>query len=210
MNDIPYRFFYWGPFLIHMKITPEECQMILEEGKKCRNKSNDKRSELAGHLAEEYSLTDTKKIMGWFKKYLDTYVVGYNKWRLESHILQKQKLKALWINYMKAGEFNPPHNHEGDLSFVIYPDIPQELIEENKEYKGRSCGPGAVTWMYGHGGPQYIKVVPRLPETGDLFIFPASLQHWVFPFKSNVERISISGNFHADEETDSTPIAIQN
>ena len=132
--------------------------------------------------------------MGWFKKYLDTYVVGYNKWRQGSHILQKQKLKALWINYMKADEFNPPHDHYGDLSFVIYPNIPKELIEENKEYKGRSCGPGAVTWMYGQGDHQYIKVVPRMPETGDLFIFPASLQHWVFPFKSNVERISISGN----------------
>ena len=27
-----------------------------------------------------------------------------------------------------------------------------------------------------------------------MFIFPASLKHWVFPFKSNCVRISVSGN----------------
>ena len=27
-----------------------------------------------------------------------------------------------------------------------------------------------------------------------MFIFPASLKHWVFPFKSDCVRISVSGN----------------
>ena len=199
MNNIPYKFFYWGPFVLHAKITPEECQMLLEEGKKYRNKSNDYRHQLAGHLAEEYQITDMKKTVGWLKKYVDTYVEGYNtKWKQRNDVLPKQKLDTLWINYMKANEFNPPHDHAGDLSFVIFPDIPQELIEENKEHKGASQGPGAVTWMYGYGAHQYITIVPRMPETGDLFIFPASLQHWVFPFRSNVERVSVSGNLLAD------------
>ena len=29
-------------------------------------------------------------------------------------------LSALWINYQKKNEFNPPHDHDGKLSFVIY------------------------------------------------------------------------------------------
>lgn len=33
---------------------------------------------------------------------------------------------------MKANEFNPPHDHSGDLSFVLYPSVPQEIIDECK------------------------------------------------------------------------------
>ena len=34
-----------------------------------------------------------------------------------------------------------------------------------------------------------------------MFIFPAWLKHWVSPFKSDCERISVSGNVH-----DSAPL----
>ena len=40
-----------------------------------------------------------------------------------------------------------------------------------------------------------INSVNVMPETGDFFIFPTMLTHWVFPFKSNATRISVSGNF---------------
>ena len=33
-----------------------------------------------------------------------------------------------------------------------------------------------------------------MPKTGDAFIFPAWLVHHVHAFKSDVERISVSGN----------------
>ena len=36
----------------------------------------------------------------------------------------------------------------------------------------------------------------KLPKTGDIFIFPASLKHYVYPFKSKVTRISVSGNLN--------------
>ena len=35
----------------------------------------------------------------------------------------------------------------------------------------------------------------------DLYIFPASLKHYVFPFKSPVTRISISGNILLDQDS---------
>ena len=40
-----------------------------------------------------------------------------------------------------------------------------------------------------------INSVNVMPQTGDFLIFPTRLTHWVFPFKSNVTRISVSGNF---------------
>ena len=110
-------------------------------------------------------------------------------------------MSALWINYQKANEFNPPHDHDGKLSFVIYLQIPEELKKENKEYKGRSCGPGGIQFLYGDGPRDAVTYMSYFPQERDMFIFPAWLKHWVSPFKSNCTRISVSGNIH-----DSAPL----
>ena len=56
------------------------------------------------------------------------------------------------VNFQTCGEFNPPHDHDGNLlSFVIYLSIPEPLKKNNEEYKGRSCGPGGIQFMYGEG-----------------------------------------------------------
>ena len=81
--------------------------------------------------------------------------------------------------------------------FVIYLNIPEKLIEEHKAYKGKSCGPGGIQFLYGEGNRQAITYMSEMPQTGDMFIFPAWLKHWVSPFKSDVTRISVSGNIHA-------------
>ena len=76
MNEIKYRYFRWGPFLFHTEVTQEECDMILKEGKKCRRKSNDYRSGLAGHLSEEYKFLDAKGIISWLKKKIEIVLFG--------------------------------------------------------------------------------------------------------------------------------------
>ena len=43
----------------------------------------------------------------------------------------KYLMEALWCNWQGAGDFNPPHDHGGDLTWVIYLKIPEELNEEN-------------------------------------------------------------------------------
>ena len=200
-EDIKYSYFHWGPFLFHTQVTQEECDMVIEEGKKCRRKSNDYRAKLAGHLSEEYKLENAERIAGWLKNYFNAYANGYNKWRGEGSMKPNFTLTSLWINYMKANEFNPPHDHGSDLSFILYPDVPAELTQENKDFKGTMRGPGGVCWLYGEGNRQCISVVHRMPATRDLFIFPASLKHWVFPFKSNVARVSVSGHLLFDQDS---------
>ena len=191
-----YWYYHWGPFVFRSRITSEECQMLLQEGKKCRKKLNDHRHELAGHLSEEYTLTNGEAVATWLQKYIKSYVEAYKKWRPDTPLVLSQlNLTTLWINYMKKNEFNPPHSHSGDLSFVIYPQVPKEILKENQKYKGRGIGPGGITWHYGEGTQQqYIDSQGYFPKSGDIFIFPSTLKHWVFPFTSKVERISISGN----------------
>ena len=200
-KDIKYSYFHWGPFLFHCQVKQEECDMILKEGKKCRRKSNDYRAKLAGHLSEEYALREATPIVAWLKNYFNAYAVGYNQWRGEGSMKPNFTLTSLWINYMKANEFNPPHDHGADLSFVLYPHVPEEITKENKEFKGTMRGPGGISWIYGQGNRQCISVVHRMPATRDLFIFPSGLQHWVFPFRSDVERVSVSGNILFDQDS---------
>ena len=102
-----------------------------------------------------------------------------------------------WINYMKAGDFNPPHNHDGILSFVLFLQIPDELKKEHKEFKGTSIGPGGIEFRINvvkKQGHFSIDNHSFFPSEGEIFIFPAHLEHWVYPFKSKVTRISVSGN----------------
>jgi len=199
-KNIKYKFFHWGPFLFRTQITSEECQIILEEGKRCRNKLHDYRSSLAGYLSEEYGL-NPEALTGCLEKYFNAYCAAFNKWRGEENMKPGFRLTAAWVNYMKANEFNPPHSHENDISFIVYPHIPPEITKEHKDFKGNMRAPGGVSWEYGDGAPLHIRMIHVMPETGDLFIFPSSLLHWVLPFKSNVERISVSGNVLLNQDS---------
>ena len=107
---------------------------------------------------------------------------------------EQYDLEALWCNFQGSGDFNPPHDHGGSLSWVIFLQIPEKLKDENKKYKGRSAGPGGITFLYGDGPREAVTHHSFFPEEGDMFIFPAWLKHWVYPFRSDCERISVSGN----------------
>ena len=71
----------------------------------------------------------------------------------------KGQLMSLWMNYMRAGEYNPFHNHAGSLSFVIYIDVPNEIYKEENPANGHA--PGTITFM------NEIAFFDRLPFTSD-------------------------------------------
>jgi len=201
-TEIEYNYFNWGPFLFRSVISDDFKELILQEGRNVRGKNSESYNEkLAGHLDEQYKLP-AARIMEQLKWYLEAYCIGYNKWRGGAKMKPDARLLSLWINYMKPGDFNPPHDHGGDLSFIIFPEIPKELIKENDAFKGTLEGPGGVSWLYGDSGSRMnISMVHQMPKDKEIFIFPASLKHWVFPFRSNVTRVSVSGNiiFHAQD-----------
>ena len=102
-----------------------------------------------------------------------------------------------WINFQMPGEFNPYHNHSGMLSSIIYIDVPEDIKKENDEIKIETNSPAAGKIAFvAPGSDTYLNnsCYAHQPKTGEMFIFPASLNHLVYPFKSNVERISMSFN----------------
>ena len=86
------------------------------------------------------------------------------------------------------------------MAFVIYLQVPKEIAEENKKtrYKHNNSGPGMINFIYGEGLPYCIKHYSVLPSAKDIYIFPAWLTHFVDSFKSDVERISVSGNIRTN------------
>jgi len=130
---------------------------------------------------------------------LKPYFQSYCKAAYETKgwILPNLKMKSSWVNYMKAGEFNPPHTHKADnesclLSCVLYLNIPEDMSEE--KHISNSAPPGSIEFMYGQPQDYNTSSMSFAPKVGDFYIFPGWLIHCVYPFKSNGTRISISAN----------------
>jgi|TARA_R100001460_G_C3498428_1_gene170120 hypothetical protein len=197
--------FNWGPCVIKLKITDEFKNLLLAEGEKSKIDFSKK---LAGIIDKEIGYTDESrnKIVPYLSQYLGVYNKAYERYVNKPFDKNPEYiLTSLWINYQKANDYNPPHDHDGKLSFVTYLKIPEELTKENKDYQGKSCGPGGIQFIYGNGPRDCITYMSFMPEENDIFIFPAWLKHYVAPYKSDVTRVSVSGNIH-----DSAPLnAIQ-
>ena len=193
--------FNWGPCVIRLKINEDFQTKLLEEAEK--NKE-DMRGKLAGQIEKETGYSDEarERLLPYVSSALGLYNQAYEAYtKKKFEKTPEYVLSALWINYQKKNEFNPPHDHDGKLSFVTYLSIPDELKKEHAEYIGNSCGPGGIQFIYGNGPRDCITYMSFMPEENDMFIFPAWLKHWVAPFKSDCTRISVSGNIH-----DSAPL----
>ena len=190
-----YQVLTWGPCVVKLKITDEFRDLLLKEGEASSVKENDYQHRLAGIIQKEFKFRDYNLLLPYVDEFLKMYTQVFEQWKNQKF---KQPpnylLRSMWINYQRQNEFNPPHDHGDDISFVIFLQIPKEIKEEFKNYKGRSAGPGGLSFIYGEGNRQAITYQSHFPTVGDMFIFPAWLKHYVAPFKSDVERISVSGN----------------
>jgi len=191
-----YSYTPFGPFLFRSKIQESLLEFL---NKNSTNLQKSYNSELAGHLDNQFLFPEDvqKEFYKQFIEYVEAYRSAQcDHFSLDKSIMVNISPNDLWVNFMKAGDFNPIHTHGSDLSFVIFLDVPKEIHDEAKAFVGQSAPPGSISFVYGQ--PSQIDWMNThrhfMPETGDVFIFPSLLQHWVSPFKSNVTRISVSGN----------------
>jgi len=193
--EVKYGVLQWGPCIVHLKISEEFQQKLLKGAEKARKNKKDFRANLAGIIKEEYSYEDRKDYVNEIAQFLTVYDAAYQKWKSEDYKVKPEYiLNSLWVNYMKKGEYNPPHDHSDFLSFVIFLKVPEEITKEQEEFVGNSAGPGSLSFLYGDGNRQSITYQSVKPKERDIFIFPAWIKHYVAPFYSDVTRISVSGN----------------
>ena len=103
---------------------------------------------------------------------------------------------------MLKNQWNPTHHHleyfsptfeNPSISTVGYISIPKNMkpLEGAKSHNQFS---GCIEWVDGREGLFEFGTYKRLPEDRDFFVFPASLNHIVFPHNSDEPRISFSFN----------------
>ena len=193
--EIKYQVLQWGPCIVHLKISEEFQQKLLKGAEEARKENKDFRDNLAGIIKEEYAYENRADYVEEISQFLTVYDEAYQKFKNEKYKVKPEYLlNALWVNFMKKNEYNPPHDHSDFLSFVIFLKVPKEITKEQEDFVGNSAGPGSLSFLYGDGNRQSITYQSVKPEDRDIFIFPAWIKHYVAPFYSDVTRISVSGN----------------
>jgi len=186
-----YNFYYWGPLLFKIKIQQEDLKKCASL---CSKKSNLVNETLAGAIKHEHYVS-SNAFVKIINPYLGVFGQAYRNWYGKT--VTQASILISWVNFMRAGEFNPPHMHPNcDLSSVLFVKIPEALKEEHKKFTGTGGGPGSLSFNHGEQQPHAISNRFFFPEEGDLFIFPGTLTHFVTPFMSEGERISMSANFN--------------
>lgn len=188
--NINYSTYNWGPLLFHTSIEEKISQELLKNFKK---ENNLYKKELANTVKEEFEF-DKNLFSNLFKPYLNAYLHAAEQW-YNKKIATSLEITHCWINFMKKNEFVPLHDHNTDLSSVLYLDVPEKIEKESIEFLNKFGGPGAIIFKYGENKKLNITTSIIRPKKNDLLIFPSSLIHMVYPFNFEGTRISIATNY---------------
>jgi hypothetical protein len=110
----------------------------------------------------------------------------------------------VWVNFQQKGEDNPPHQHRGDLSFVLWVQVPFEIQAERARLPENSMATFAASFgmlipdHYSRGGIATVSLPVDRTWEGRMILFSSDTFHYVTPFHtSDAYRISVAGNIRA-------------
>ena len=193
-----FDFVYLGQTVLKYQVPLEVfnyLQKLYQVQKKNLPKAN---KQLVGKIKDEVSLfyggQDSEKmhrhnfisqdILKWFystfKHYLDWNKINeYN-----------MNINSIWVNEMKAHEYNPVHIHQGmlytGLSSVMIMNLPKDT---GVEYSAESKPMNGRLQIIGAANGQFSKTdySPNM-RVGDFYIFPYDMRHCVYPFNRTKEK----------------------
>ncbi len=148
--------------------------------------------QLAGKIPDEVSLFyagPTNKrmhthsyvsedILKWFYSVFDHYL----KWnKIKDY---QMNITSIWVNEMKAGDYNPVHIHQGKiftgLSSVMFLKLPKdmgpELARPDQPMNGQLQILGSSSGQFAT-----IDYSPKM-RIGEFYVFPYDVRHVVYPF----------------------------
>ena len=198
-KDISYDIYQpFGPSILKVKMPQEyvnlfnvEADRILHDEK--LSKKYDWSHNLAGNVKKEIAI-DHNKIKG-FPEFMVTMSDQYLSKVLPEWTTDAKVSFSVWVVSQYAGDFNPVHIHDANLSGVAFLKVPPGF---NEEYKKEDHHPTA-------GCLEFLGSIPNhfarhsytvKPEVGDFYLFPSWLAHQVYPFRCEGERRSMSFNVH--------------
>ena len=197
VNDIKYKFIFLGQSVLRYKVPTNIFLTINSIYEKNFVNLPAANKQLVGKIKNEHSIfyngdeeSKMKKhslipleVQQWFMSMFEHYLL-FNK--IKNY---KTHLNSIWINEMKAHEYNPVHIHQGTLftglSSVMILKLPShygvEYSAENSPQNGRLQILGSSSGQFSN-----VDYQPEI-ELGDFYIFPYDMRHTVYPFNGTSE-----------------------
>ena len=158
------------------------------------SKEHDWSHNLAGNVKKEVAI-DQNKIPN-FPEFMITMAKAYYKHTINAEPAEGSKVSfRVWVVSQYAGDFNPMHIHDANLSGVAFLKIP---LGFDKEYEAEDHHPTAGCLEFLGSMPNHFARHSYIakPQVGDFYLFPSWLTHQVYPFRSEGERRSLAFNVH--------------
>jgi len=196
-----HKYHSFGPYLAEMPANPDYCAKLLKLGKTLKQSH---RKNLAGQIKHEYLYPIEKEpwIFKEFQIYINTWIEGWKRFADRPNFNPKYQLTQMWINRMKAKEYNPIHIHPNcDLSFVLWLEVPARILNEAKKNETNAPNPGTTVFLHGEDDWSVVTEKRFTPRVNNLVIFPDKLRHWVLHFNSKVTRTSVAGNIKFNDQS---------
>lgn len=177
-----------------------------------RDNPVDSKPELAGNISSSIKLDLNSELLkdftgetipAFMQQHMEAYGPPYRMAMKEG---EQFYLESLWVNFQRQHEFNPPHDHAGVYSFVIWMQIPTSYEEQRKlpiaveSNADNHISNFAFSYTNTLGRVSTFAYNMEKEAEGYMVMFPSAMLHQVFPFYENDgERISISGNINIGE-----------
>lgn len=139
------------------------------------------------------------------KEYLDKHDISSYIMSLGHYYVQQTntpfpnlKMGSTWINYGYKGDYNPIHSHDSLLSGCFYISQSDDIMKEQEKEgntRGTSGIPGMTHFVHDLNYHPFNKFsYSNKFNPGYMILFPSWLSHWVNPFQSDGERVTIAFN----------------
>tara|TARA_E500000305_G_C4001731_1_gene227756 strand:+ start:383 stop:1222 length:840 start_codon:yes stop_codon:yes gene_type:complete len=206
----------WSDVLMKTRLTDEVLEAMIDITDQILQDPDRKNwgDNLAGQIQDEpliphqmlmdYKIGKDGNVFNWLMNMVGEYVKACSRQQATSADYDKVKdvewltqMKSAWVVSQWEGEYNPIHIHtECAMSTVLYLKVPEFLPST----KPKRDDDGCIMFIgAGHQNARLTRnIIKHKPKPGDFFLFPAHLQHCVYPFKTedDAERRSVS--FNAD------------
>ena len=218
MDTLPFKFIWLGQTICSYNVPLDIFNVL--NGIYETNFVNlpDAHKQLAGKIGKENSLfyggVDNNRMHkhNMLPPYVLTWFESIFKHYLDFNKIYKYELSlnSIWINEMKAGEYNPVHIHQGTiftgLSSVMILKLPKDM---GPEYAREDTPMNGRLQILGNISGQFVKT-DYGPDTQerDFYVFPYDMRHVVYPHTNpNAIRRTLAANMDVEYNPVSTRTA---